>query len=158
MADKQVSMVVKIEYEIEDNRDKVWTAYIMAYSQDEAVKYLAKFLRKTIKISSIGVEARRVDAISDQVREGITGKTLKKSKEEKKAEKKIEKEKKADVEPSKEELEKLAKAREKALEDLEKQGVEIYKAEKEKEKEEEEKPTIKPKTTRPKSIGIKTKK
>jgi hypothetical protein len=130
MADKQVAMVIKIEYEIEENRDRIWTAYIMAYSQDEAVKYLAKFLRKTIKVSSLGIEAPRVDALSEEVRAGITGK---KSKTALKAELDAEKKKigkkgkkRVDIAPTPEELEKLNKTRERAIVDLKKQGVDIY--------------------------------
>jgi len=126
MVDRQVSMVVKIEYEIENNREKIWSAYIMAYSQDEAVRYLAKFLQRTIKVSSVGIVAPRVDGLSDEVRSSILGKTTKKAKNKNKNKNKME-DKKADVEPSLEDLEKLQNAREKALKDLEKQGVDVYK-------------------------------
>jgi len=142
MADKKVSMVVKIEYEIGDNREKVWTAYVMAYSQDEAVEYLARFLKKTIKVSAVGIEAPRVDALSDEVREAITGRKIISKKEKKKnREMKVKKvkrikdrkvveveveKKKADVEPTEEDKEKLEMARKKALEDLKAQGVNIY--------------------------------
>lgn len=122
--DKQVAMVIKIEYEIEDNRDKMWTAYIMAYSQDEAIKYLAKFLKRTIKVSAVGMEAPRVDGLSDEVRAGILGKPTKEVIE---AEKKKQAKKKADIEPDPREIEKLRKAREKALKDLEKQGINVIK-------------------------------
>jgi len=158
MVDKQVAMVIKIEYEIEDNRDRVWSAYIMAYSQDEAIRYLAKFLKKTIKVSSVGIEAPRVDGLSEEVRSGITGKPTKAAV---KAEKKLKAKKKADVEPSPEELEKLQKAREKALEDLKAQGVvDIYEPSMEKTKEEEtEKVVTPPKVTKSKKpLNIKLKK
>jgi len=121
MADKKVAIVVKIEYEIDDNRDRIWIAYIMAYSQDEAIKYLAKFLKKTIKVTAVGLEAPRIDAISDEVRESIAGKKKIKGPNKEK------KNKKADIEPKKEDLENLKNikdikaAREIALEDLKKQ-------------------------------------
>jgi len=146
MADKQVAMVVKIEYEIEENRDRIWTAYIMAYSQDEAVKYLAKFLKKTIKVSSLGIEAPRVDALSEEVRAGITGK---KSKSALKAELDAEKKKigkkgkkRVDIAPTPEELEKLNKTRERAIVDLKKQGVDIYEPPVVEEEKVEDKPKV----------------
>jgi len=134
MVDKKVAIVVKIEYEIDDNRERVWTAYIMAFSQDEAVEYLAKFLKKTIKVTSVGMEAPRIDAITSEVRETITGKPKKK---------------KANVEPKLDGFKNLQNAREQALKDLKDQNVGT--------EQKEEKPTEKKKPTISKSLNIKKK-
>lgn len=152
MVDKQVAMVVKVEYEIEENREKMWHAYIMAYSQNEAVEYLAKFLGKTIKISSTGIVAPRVDGLSEEVRSGITGK---KTKAAIKKEKKVKAKKKADVEPNPEDLAKLQKAREKALKDLVEQGVDIYEPTPEKTEKVVTTPKTTPKVKKPIKINVK---
>lgn len=112
MVDKKVAKVVRIEYELEDNRERIWTAYIMAYTQDEAVEYLAKFLKRTIKVTAIGLEAIRVDAMTDSVREAIVGK--KKSKKQPKIDDKLSED---------EDLKAIKEAREKALMDLKAQDV-----------------------------------
>ena len=168
MPDKKIAIVVKIEYEIEDNREKIWTAYIMSHSQDEAVKYLAKFLKRTIKVTGVSMVAPRVDGLTEEVRESIAGPSAKKkaklAAKEKKEIEKIKKKAKAKVRLNKEDEEELKKARKQALEDLKKQGVDIYEPtdipkgeKKEEKKKKEEKPTPKPKTAK-KPMNIKMKK
>jgi len=65
--------VFRIDYEIrsaEDGEQKLWSACIAAYDQEEALSYLGKFLGKTFK--TIQFERRsRLDAITDPVRQKI---------------------------------------------------------------------------------------
>ena len=65
--------VFRIDYEIrskEDGEQKLWSACIAAYDQEEALAYLGKFLGKTFK--TIQFERRsRLDAITDPVRQKI---------------------------------------------------------------------------------------
>jgi hypothetical protein len=63
--------VFRIDYEIrssEDGEQKLWSACIAAYDQEEALTYLGKFLGKTFK--TLQLERRsRLDAITDPVRQ-----------------------------------------------------------------------------------------
>jgi len=65
--------VFRIDYEIrssEDGEQKLWSACIAAYSQEEALAYLGTFLGKTFK--TIQFERRsRLDAITVPVRQKI---------------------------------------------------------------------------------------
>lgn len=65
--------IFRIDYEIrssEDGEQKLWSACIAAYDQEEALAYLGKFLGKTFK--TIQFERRsRLDAITDPVRQKI---------------------------------------------------------------------------------------
>jgi hypothetical protein len=65
--------VFRIDYEIrssEDGEQKLWSACIAAYGQEEALSYLGKFLGKTYK--TLQLERRsRLDAITDPVRQKI---------------------------------------------------------------------------------------
>ena len=65
--------IFRIDYEIrssEDGEQKLWSACIAAYSQEEALAYLGTFLGKTFK--TIQFERRsRLDAITDPVRQKI---------------------------------------------------------------------------------------
>jgi len=65
--------VFRIDYEIrssEDGEQKLWSACIAAYSQEEALAYLGAFLGKTFK--TIQFERRsRLDAITVPVRQKI---------------------------------------------------------------------------------------
>ena len=65
--------IFRIDYEIrssEDGEQKLWSACIAAYSQEEALAYLVTFLGKTFK--TIQFERRsRLDAITDPVRQKI---------------------------------------------------------------------------------------
>lgn len=65
--------VFRIDYEIrssEDGEQKLWSACIAAYSQEEALSYLGSFLGKTFK--TIQFERRsRLDAITVPVRQKI---------------------------------------------------------------------------------------
>lgn len=65
--------VFRIDYEIrskEDGEQKLWSACIAAYNQEQALAYLGKFLGKTFK--TIQFERRsRLDALSDQVRQKV---------------------------------------------------------------------------------------
>ena len=65
--------VFRIDYEIrssEDGEQKLWSACIAAYDQEEALSYLGKFLGKTYK--TLQLERRsRLDAITDQIRKKI---------------------------------------------------------------------------------------
>lgn len=65
--------VFRIDYEIrssEDGEQKLWSACIAAYSQEEALSYLGTFLGKTFK--TIQFERRsRLDAITVPVRQKI---------------------------------------------------------------------------------------
>jgi hypothetical protein len=65
--------VFRIDYEIrssEDGEQKLWSACIAAYDQEEALTYLGKFLGKTFK--TLQLERRsRLDAITDPVRQKI---------------------------------------------------------------------------------------
>jgi hypothetical protein len=62
--------IFRIDYEIrssEDGEQKLWSACIAAYDQEEALAYLGNFLGKTFK--TIQFERRsRLDAITDPVR------------------------------------------------------------------------------------------
>lgn len=72
---KQGISLFKIDYEIQ-GQDSIWSAGIVAYSSEEAVKALAKFLRDTIKgfkgfkIDTLAFQGQ-VHHLSDQVREKI---------------------------------------------------------------------------------------
>lgn len=72
MQKKEIS-VYRIDYEIRDKDSgeaKLWSACIAAYSQEEALEYLGKFLGKTFK--TIQFERRnRLDAITDPIRKVI---------------------------------------------------------------------------------------
>lgn len=65
--------VFRIDYEIrssEDGEQKLWSACIAAYNQEEALAYLGTFLGKTFK--TIQFERRsRLDAITVPVRQKI---------------------------------------------------------------------------------------
>ena len=65
--------VFRIDYEIrssEDGEQKLWSACIAAYDQEEALAYLGKFLGKTFK--TLQLERRsRLDAITDPIRQKI---------------------------------------------------------------------------------------
>ena len=65
--------IFRIDYEIrssEDGEQKLWSACIAAYSQEESLAYLGTFLGKTFK--TIQFERRsRLDAITDPVRQKI---------------------------------------------------------------------------------------
>lgn len=72
---KQGISLFKIDYEIQ-GQDSIWSAGIVAYSSEEAVKSLAKFLRETIKdfkgfkIDTLAFQGQ-VHHLSEQVREKI---------------------------------------------------------------------------------------
>jgi hypothetical protein len=92
--------IFRIDYEIrssEDGEQKLWSACIAAYSQEEALAYLGKFLGKTFK--TIQFERRsRLDAITDPVRQKIIDNYLLEQAEEKKG-KPVKEEKKKEVKP-----------------------------------------------------------
>lgn len=93
---KQGISLFKIDYEIQ-GQESIWSAGIVAYSSEEAVKSLAKFLRDTIKdfkgfkISQLSFQGS-VHHLSDSVRakivEGSQVITHEELKEEKPAKKK----------------------------------------------------------------------
>lgn len=93
---RQGISLFKIDYEIQ-GQDSIWSAGIVAYSSEEAVKSLAKFLRETIKnfkgfkISQLAFQGQ-VHHLSDSVRakivEGSQVITHEELKEEKPAKKK----------------------------------------------------------------------
>jgi len=63
--------VYRLDYEMDGNRDQSWTAYIAAYSSDEATRYLYTLLNtRRIIINSLSTECR-LDAVTDPVRKKI---------------------------------------------------------------------------------------
>jgi len=72
---KQGISLFKIDYEIQ-GQDSIWSAGIVAYSSEEAVKSLAKFLSQTIKdfkgfkIDTLAFQGQ-VHHLSEQVRARI---------------------------------------------------------------------------------------
>ena len=70
----EVINVYRLDYERGKGEDaQNWSAFIAGYSSEEAVKYLVKFYGgKPIKINTMGFECR-LDAITNELREKITG-------------------------------------------------------------------------------------
>jgi hypothetical protein len=65
---KEIS-VYRIDYEMRDKEEgesKLWSAAIAAYGQEEALKYLGKFLGRTFKTLQIGRECS-LNAITNEV-------------------------------------------------------------------------------------------
>jgi len=56
------------------DKSKNWTAYIAAYSHEEAQRYLNKTVGDNIRIDSSGTECR-LDAVSDELRATIAANT-----------------------------------------------------------------------------------
>jgi hypothetical protein len=70
--DKQLGLY-KIDYEIEGEsrmKDTMWSVGILAYDSEEAVKCLAKWLRKPFKIDTLSFQGP-CHAVSDQVQEKL---------------------------------------------------------------------------------------
>lgn|SRR5574343_1247323 len=63
--------VYKIEYEIGSDMVQ-WTAYVAGYSPEECVDHLRKYVKGPVVVRGIGRECR-VDAISDNLKSGISG-------------------------------------------------------------------------------------
>jgi hypothetical protein len=62
--------IYRVDYEMPDRRGESWTAYIAAYSPEEARNYLGKFLNRNVLINTMSNESR-LDAVSDEVRQVI---------------------------------------------------------------------------------------
>lgn len=87
--DKQLGLY-KVDYEIEGDsrmKDTLWSAGILAYSSEEAVKSLADWLKKPFKIDTLSFQGP-CHAVSEVVREKIYEGQLAKMKAAKKTEKK----------------------------------------------------------------------
>jgi len=81
--------VYRLDYEMTDNKDQTtWTAYIAAYSSQEATDYLYGLLRnRKIVINSLSTECR-LDAVTDEVRKAIAQPMLGKQQKTEKTEQK----------------------------------------------------------------------
>lgn len=96
---RQGISLFKIDYEIQ-GQDSIWSAGIVAYSSEEAVKSLASFLKDTIenfkgfKIDTLSFQGA-VHHLSDAVRSQIVGPFQDKPEKKKDVEKKEKKEKKS---------------------------------------------------------------
>ena len=88
---RQGISLFKIDYEIQ-GQDSIWSAGIVAYSSEEAVKSLAGFLKDTIKdfkgfkIDTLSFQGA-VHHLSDAVRSAIIGPLSKKPRKKKDVEK-----------------------------------------------------------------------
>lgn len=63
----------KIDYEIEGERGMdtpIWSAGVLAYSQEEAIKTLADFLKKGFKINTLSFQGP-CHAVSDSIRKKL---------------------------------------------------------------------------------------
>ncbi len=84
MAEKKNMGVFRIEYELLRNMSS-WTAFIVAWSHEEALMTLMKRVGPNHRVLTSGI-ASRVDAISDEVRYWVVDKTIGKKKSETKEE------------------------------------------------------------------------